>query len=135
VSINLRDQKWDAKIIVVRDQGVDEVWDGKVKTLVYNTSTMEWEAQTAGSGGGGGGALSATTSSIETRSMPMKTVIDEPTSSITYVGEALTGTSVGAASWRIKRISVSGSVSIIEWADGDGLFNNVWNDRVSLSYS
>ena len=35
--------------------------------------------------------------------------------------------------WRIKRISTSSGV-IVEWADGNVNFDNVWDDRASLSY-
>lgn len=53
---------------------------------------------------------------------------------VTYVGEALPGTSESAPSWRIKRITETGSDVNIEWADGAATFTQVWDDRVSLSY-
>lgn len=134
--ISFRDPRWDAKNIIVEELGVDTVWDSRVKNLVYNTVSMEWEAQTPSSGGsGGGGPISADTSSVEIRTKPMKSAIDEASATITYVGEAVTGSSLASGSWRIKRITQSGTVLLIEWADGDGLFNNVWNDRASLIYS
>jgi len=135
--ITERDLRWDGKIIIVRESGVDSVWDGKVKNLVYNTTTMEWEASTSsgGGGGGGGGPLSADTSSVETRSKAMATVVDKATANITYVGEAAVGSSPSSSVWRVKRLSQSGDVLMIEWADGDSNFNNNWNNRASLSYS
>lgn len=123
---------------IVVDADTQTLWDGRVKNLIYNTTTMEWEAQTSsGSGGGGGGSvtMSASDSSVETRSLPMKVAIDEVSSSVTYVGESLTGTATSSALWRMKRITQSGTVLIIEWADGDGLFDNTWDDRETLSYS
>lgn len=129
-----RDLRFDTKNIALRESGVDSLWDGRVKNLVYNTSTMEWESQTS-SGGGGGGALSADTSSIETRSMAMKTVIDEFSTTVTYIGEAATGTATSAALWRIKRLTQTSSILTIEWASGNGSFNKIWDDRSSLSYS
>ncbi|KKS24841.1 MAG: hypothetical protein A2736_00370 [Candidatus Yanofskybacteria bacterium RIFCSPHIGHO2_01_FULL_41_27] len=52
---------------------------------------------------------------------------------IDYVGEAAIGTATSAASWRIKRVDSTTGV-IIQWA-GTGVFDQVWNNRASLSYS
>lgn len=40
-----------------------------------------------------------------------------------------------AAIWSIKRLSISGGAITIEWADGNDLNDNVWDNRASLSYS
>jgi hypothetical protein len=64
-----------------------------------------------------------------------ETRVDEPSSATTYVGQAAIGSVVGDSVWRIKRILISGTETIIEWADGDSNFDNVWDDRASLSYS
>jgi hypothetical protein len=135
--INQRDLKWDAKIIVVRDQAeVDSVWDGSIKNLVYNADTMEWEAQTnSGGAGGGGGPINAATSSVEVRSMPIKIIIDEFSDQTTYIGEAAVGTSESASSWRIKRLTLANTITTIEWASGNALFNKKWIDRDILTYS
>lgn len=79
--------------------------------------------------------IDSSADNIETRSMAMKIAVDEASTTVTYVGEATTGTALSAASWRIKRITVSGTVTIIEWANGNGTFTNIWNNRASLSYS
>jgi hypothetical protein len=52
---------------------------------------------------------------------------------IDYVGEASIGTATSASSWRIKRIDNTTGV-IIQWA-GTGVFDQVWDNRASLSYS
>ena len=52
---------------------------------------------------------------------------------VDYVGEAAIGTATSAASWRIKKIDSSSGI-VITWA-GPGVFNQVWDDRASLSYS
>jgi hypothetical protein len=54
---------------------------------------------------------------------------------VSYLGEAPPGTATSAAKWRIRRITTVGNDVTIEWADGNGNFDNVWDDRVSLSYS
>lgn len=74
--------------------------------------------------GGGGGAVPSY--GLE---------LDDAGGGVTYVGEALPGTTTDTDSWRIKRITEVGTDVSIEWADGDSNFDNVWDDRLSLSYS
>ncbi len=52
---------------------------------------------------------------------------------VDYVGEASIGTATSAASWRVKKIDSTTGV-IIQWA-GTGVFDQVWDNRASLSYS
>lgn len=52
---------------------------------------------------------------------------------IDYVGEASIGTATSAASWRIKKVD-STTGTVITWA-GSGVFDQVWDNRASLSYS
>lgn len=63
------------------------------------------------------------------------TRVDEVSSSLTYVGKAVIGTAVATAGWQISRIVISGTETIITYADGNASFDNIWNDRASLSYS
>lgn len=56
------------------------------------------------------------------------------TANVTYVGKAKVGTATSADQWQIQRIDET-SDTVITWADGDDKFNNVWDDRASLSYS
>jgi hypothetical protein len=53
-----------------------------------------------------------------------------------YVGDAAPGTLGSASLWRIRKLdfSLDGDV-IVTFADGDALFDNVWDDRTSLDYS
>lgn len=51
----------------------------------------------------------------------------------TYVGEAVPGTAHAAASWRVKRITNADTTVL--FADGNSNFDNVWNDRATLSYA
>ena len=53
--------------------------------------------------------------------------------SVDYVGEASIGTATSAASWRIKKIDSTTGV-VIQWA-GSGVFDQVWDNRASLTYS
>lgn len=61
--------------------------------------------------------------------------VDVVSDSITYLGYADPGTSNASALWQIRRITTTGEDLLIEYADGDALFDNVWDDRASLSYS
>ena len=52
-----------------------------------------------------------------------------------YIGEAAVKATDAAAMWRIRKLSTSGSIFIIKWADGNEAYDNVWDDRASLTYS
>lgn len=53
----------------------------------------------------------------------------------TYIGEANVGTATSAASWRIKRVDdTSDPDSTILYA-GTGAFDQVWDNRTSLTYN
>lgn len=67
--------------------------------------------------------------------VPLTTRLDEASASVTYIGKAIIGTLDAGATWQIQKMSVSGSVTSITWADGNQNFDNVWNDRAGLSYS
>lgn len=64
----------------------------------------------------------------------MATRVDEPDSATMYVGEAPIGTLPSADSWRIKKMTISGALTLIQWA-GDGGFNQVWDNRTGLTYA
>lgn len=53
--------------------------------------------------------------------------------SVDYVGEASIGTSGAAASWRVRKVDSTSGI-IITWA-GTGIFDQVWDNYASLSYS
>lgn len=60
--------------------------------------------------------------------------VDDQTSEM-YVGYAPINTITSSASWSIKRITIAGTAITIEWADGNDLNDNIWDDRAILSYS
>lgn len=60
--------------------------------------------------------------------------VDDQTSVI-YIGVAPMNSLSSDAVWSIKRLSISGSLYLIEWANGNDLNTNVWDSRASLSYS
>lgn len=96
----------------------------KVAMLVWNTSTLQWERYTGGAAG---------TPAAEGK---LKKLVDQPSSTTMYVGEAAPGAAQSALSWRIQRITfnASGFPTAIEWAGGAG-FNQAWTDRATASYA
>lgn len=55
---------------------------------------------------------------------------------ISYLGRAVPGTLTSAADWSIQRITEPADGDIFtEWADGDGDPDNIWDNRLALSYS
>lgn len=65
-------------------------------------------------------------------------IIDTTTTANTiYFGFVAVGSSADTSSaiWRIMRMVDSSGILTFSFADGDTNFNNVWNNRTSLSYS
>lgn len=60
----------------------------------------------------------------------LKTIVDEAVAGTTYIGEAVPGTATSAATWRIQRITVSGTTTTIEWGGG-GKFDQVFDNRAT----
>jgi hypothetical protein len=54
-----------------------------------------------------------------------------------YVGYATPGSATSVAAWRILRITYDGNANplVIEYANGNDLYANVWDNRAGLSYS
>lgn len=57
--------------------------------------------------------------------------------SLQYLGFATSGTDTSADEWRIMRFSYDSSLNLttILTADGDTNYDNVWDNRESISYS
>lgn len=51
-----------------------------------------------------------------------------------YFGWAKIGIATSAAKWKIMRITYVGDDFTVEWADGNQLYDNVWDNRTSLTY-
>jgi hypothetical protein len=102
-----------------------------LKDLERSSFTKDGDGNTAQrvvvTGGSTGGGSSTTPT--------YKKMIDFVGSDVIYTGQALPGTLTSAASWQIKKTTFTGDDVSEAFADGDSLFNNVWDDRLSLSYS
>lgn len=51
-----------------------------------------------------------------------------------YFGWAKTGSATSAAVWKMMRITYTGNDYTIEYADGNQLYDNIWDNRTSLTY-
>lgn len=89
-----------------------------VLTLVYDTTTMD----------------DADSLQIYYDMGSLVKRVDEASATVTYVGQAQDGSSIGDPLWQIQRITSSGGATEIEWADGNNDFDNVWDDRAALTY-
>lgn len=58
---------------------------------------------------------------------------DTTTANVTYVGYAAPGAATSAASWKIKKLDATSGL-VVRFADGNANFDNVWDNRASLSY-
>lgn len=54
-----------------------------------------------------------------------------------YVGLSTIGSAKSASAWQIRKLTFDGSNNLtdVQYANGTPAFNQIWNNRVSLSYS
>jgi hypothetical protein len=69
--------------------------------------------------------------------VPYNTQVDFVGETVIYKGWANPGTATSTGFWRIQRLTFVGTDEdlTVEWANGNGNFTNVWDDRAGLSYS
>ena len=65
----------------------------------------------------------------------VQTRIDEASSTVTYIGYSQIGTAASDTGWIIKKITVSGDITTILYAEGDDETTNIWDSRTGYSYS
>jgi len=64
------------------------------------------------------------------------TLYDFPDVDTIFIGDAIFGSASGSAVWRIKKFTFSsGNPTSKKWADANDNYDNIWNNRASLSYS
>ncbi len=81
-----------------------------------------------------GGNPSSKSNPLSVADQPLAFIADTTTSATyTYLCEALPGTLASAAAWRVSRIEKA--TGVCTWADGNSDFDNVANNRASLTYS
>lgn len=104
--------------------GQDQIWGA-----TNNSGQVGGPATTTDIGSGKRGL------DVATQAPAMATIIDEPSATVTYIGVAPIGSAGSGAVWQIKKMTVSGTVTSITWADGNNSFDNIWDNRAALSYS
>ena len=62
------------------------------------------------------------------------TLLDAASSTITYIGKGLPSSDTSNAVWSISRLDSTSGVMLL-WANGNGYFDKIWDDRASYSYS
>ena len=69
--------------------------------------------------------------------VPYNTNVDFVGDTVIYKGWSEPGTSESSPLWRIQQITFVGTDEdvVILWANGNGDFTNVWDNRASLAYS
>lgn len=70
-----------------------------------------------------------------TKDVEETVAVDAVSSSVTYIGVAKIGTATSSATWQISKVNVSGTVTSLTYADGNDNYDNIWDNRASLSYS
>lgn len=68
--------------------------------------------------------------------IPTTTSVADPTDgTVMYIGRSQPGVATSAAKWQITKLTfTAGNFTGQKWADGNGNYDNVWNDRASLTY-
>jgi len=63
--------------------------------------------------------------------------IDESNPLSIYYGFAVAGSATGQAVWSIRRETKTkeNDIVIVEWADGNELFDNIWDERRNLEFA
>lgn len=63
------------------------------------------------------------------------TAVDSVDSDTTYIGYAQIGTATSVAEWQIMKVTRSGTITLLQWAEGTDAFTNEWDERLTYSYS
>lgn len=81
-----------------------------------------------GSGFGNNGPVATTDSNLTN-------LIDVASTTTTYIGNAAFGSATSSPVWQISRVLTSGTLTSIQFAGGTDGFNQIWDNRASLTYS
>lgn len=101
--------------------GKTYIWVDTVTKTIYSKDDAG-VVTIYGTGGGGG-------------SLEEAKRVDNVGDAVFYHGWAAIGSSSASAVWKICKVTLTGDDSVTTWADGDAEYNNIWDNRASLSYS
>lgn len=80
-------------------------------------------------------ATSTLSISAGTAGRPTLVVLDKISDTLSYVGKAAPNSDTADPVWQVRKIETVGSVLSVLYAEGNDRFDNIWDDRASLSYS
>lgn len=60
--------------------------------------------------------------------------LDEPNVNTMYLGLAAIDSPAANPVWQIRRFDFTSGI-VVQWADGNANFDNVWDDRATLLYA
>ena len=60
--------------------------------------------------------------------------LDQVSDNLFYVGKALIGANESSSVWQVVRYTQTGTILKSEYANGNEAFDQVWNDRTTLTY-
>ncbi len=104
------------------EANIDYRYDGCYQSMMLVMAQRQIDAINASSGGG--------TSIDNSNLLQVDTV-----GNTTYVGYAVAGSVTSGSVWAIKKIVESGNDAVITWADGTKDYDNIWDNRLALTYS
>ena len=61
-------------------------------------------------------------------------IVDAYSTSETFVGKSLPGAQKSDNVWQVFKVYTSGTVTQVLFADGNKNYDNVWDNRLSLTY-
>lgn len=125
---------WNAAQVTLNNDGI----------VVDSTNPLP---VTMSGGGASGGATSdnqvemiaqldeiLTALSTDTEDKRLTVRLDQVSDTLFYVGKALIGKVDSDANWLIVRYTQTGAILKSEYANGVETFNQVWNNRATLTY-
>lgn len=63
-----------------------------------------------------------------------QTLVDEVSDTLTYIGRAKAGALTSAPVWQIMRLYINGTITAIQFYNGDASYNAIWDDRADATY-
>ena len=75
--------------------------------------------------------------SVEPQDNYMTALDYDSSGNLIYIGKANMGSAKSDGVWSIRKLVYDASNNLTDmlWANGDGAFNNIWNNRTAISYS
>lgn len=104
-------------------------YDATTKVGFTRPTMQEYEEHSRGGDASTGRPLKYT------QDVPNKVLLDTSSSSTVYVGEAVPNSATSSALWRVYKVAVGATSTAVTFADGNDDFDNIWDDRSSLTYS